>query len=84
MGDNPFRGLAESVVGSFGLGWGWLLLISGAVSILVTSFIDYDGQKMYLKSEYLNPSLARNLKDNILALVVVSFLLGFLLAAITS
>ena len=84
LGDNPFRGLAESVVGSFGLGWGWLLLISGAVSILVASFVDYDDQKLCLKAEYLNPALARNLKDNILTLVVFSFLLGLLLAAITS
>ena len=84
LGDNPFRGLAESVVGSFGLGWGWLLLIFGAVSILVASFVDHDDQKLCLKAEYLNPALARHPKDNILALVVFSFLLGLLLAAITS
>ena len=61
-----------------------MLLISGAVTILVTSFVDYDDQKLCVKAEYLNPALARNLKDNVLVLVVFSFLLGLLLAALTS
>jgi len=78
---NPFRGLAETVVGSVGLGWGWLLLITGAATILITSFIEVSNNKMYLRTEHLNPLVAKDLKDNITSLAIASLTIGFLAAA---
>jgi hypothetical protein len=84
LAGNPFRGLAEAAVGSFGLGWGWLLLITGAVTILITSFLEIADGRIFLRSEYLNPTKAGNFKENILILGTSSFLIGLLFAAMTS
>ena len=39
LADNPLRGLAEMVVNSFQLQWGWSILFVGAVLLIVSSTI---------------------------------------------
>lgn len=37
--DNPFAGLAKTLVSSVSLGWGWVLLIGGALAVIVLAII---------------------------------------------
>ncbi len=38
LADNPFRGLAEAMVGTVQLQWGWAVLVVGAVVLLIAAF----------------------------------------------
>lgn len=80
--DNPFTGIAQAAFNSIGLGWGWILLISGAVALLVTSSTDVVDGKLYLKTKYVVPGKGDNWKDNIGVLAILGFSVGLILAAI--
>lgn len=80
---NPFRGLAETAIGSIGLGWGWLPLLSGAAGLLVTSFVDVKEGKLSLRYDYLIPAKGINPRENISVLAGCSAVVGFVLAAIS-
>jgi hypothetical protein len=41
MNGNPFGGIAKSLVSSVGLGWGWVLLIGGALGVIILAIIDH-------------------------------------------
>jgi hypothetical protein len=45
MNGNPFGGIAKSLVNSVGLGWGWVLLVGGALAVIILAIIDH-AQKM--------------------------------------
>lgn len=38
---NPFAGLAKGLVSSVSLGWGWVLLIGGAVAVIILAIISH-------------------------------------------
>jgi hypothetical protein len=42
--DNPFAGLAKTLVSSVSLGWGWVLLIGGALAVIVLAIIAHTQQ----------------------------------------
>ena len=42
--DNPFAGLAKTLVSSVSLGWGWVLLIGGALAVIVLAIIAHAQQ----------------------------------------
>ncbi len=44
MKDNPFGGIAKSLVRSVGLEWGWVLLIGGALAVIVLAIIAHAQQ----------------------------------------
>ena len=79
---NPFGGIVQAAVSSVGLGWGWILLISGAVMLLLTSFIETKDGGLYLNKNHLTTITQGKLMDNIPALLSGCLLVGLLLAAI--
>ena len=82
LAGNPFAGIAQAAFDSVGLGWGWILLISGAVALLITSCISVVNEKLCLDTEYIVPGKGGDWKNNIGTLGIYSFLIGLVLAAI--
>ena len=81
LSDNPFRGIAEAAFHSVGLGWGWFLLITGAVTILVSSaVVESDGQLSLPKKSIV--LVESKLSENIPCLVAACLVVGLLVSAI--
>jgi hypothetical protein len=43
---NPFGGIAKTLVSSVGLGWGWVLLIGGALAVVILAIIAHTQQQL--------------------------------------
>lgn len=48
---NPFAGLAHAAIGSVGLEWGWILLLSGALTIIASSSLMVNNGQLILPRE---------------------------------
>ena len=77
---NPFRGLADAAIGSVGLSWGWLLLIGGAVSLLVSVEVVATDQGLALPSSALLPNSKGGIWRCIPVVIVACLVAGFALA----
>jgi hypothetical protein len=78
---NPFLGLANAALGSIGLGWAWLFLISGAIGLLVAGHIDVIDGKASLPEYCILPRGGR-LSHNIGINVIVNCGVGLALASV--
>lgn len=76
---NMFRGLAEAAFSSFGLEWGWFLLIGGSIALIVISKLKKDGNGFSLPFYCLKP-IKGSMQENIPAIVILTAGVGWTLA----
>lgn len=78
----PFTHELNNILGYY-LDWGWLFLISGAVSLMISTFTSEKNGRIYLDSASLNPtlfkgkSLRKYLSSNFSGILLFSIGVGY-------